>query len=110
MILYYTVCNYTCGPGEVVNATCNGCNLTDICLRDMPCQNGGSCILLSVPDNYTCNCSGTGYMGTYCNGKLLSKDIICCYLLWESYLIIRAGTSDRNKRIVLTLFCSKEFQ
>ena len=70
LILYYIECNYTCGPGEVANATCNGCNLIDICLRDKPCQNGGSCILLSPPDNYSCDCSGTGYMGTNCTGKL----------------------------------------
>ena len=70
LILYYTVCNYTCGPGEAANATCNGCNLIDICQRDIPCQNGGSCILLSAPNNYTCNCSGTGYNGTNCTGKL----------------------------------------
>ena len=36
LILYYIVCTYTCGPGEVVNTTCNGCDLTDICLRDIP--------------------------------------------------------------------------
>ena len=70
MILYHIVCNHTCGPGEVANATCNGCDLIDICLRDIPCQNGGSCILLSAPNNYTCNCSGTGYNGTNCTGKL----------------------------------------
>ena len=72
LILYYIVCNYICSPGEAANATCNGCDLTDICLRDMPCQNGGSCILLSAPDNYTCDCSGTGYIGTNCTvaGKL----------------------------------------
>ena len=66
LILYYIVCTYTCGPGEVVNTTCNGCDLTDICLRDIPCQNGGSCILLSPPNDYTCNSSGTGYIGTNC--------------------------------------------
>ena len=75
MILYYTVCSYTCGPSEVPNATCNGCDMIDVCLRDMPCQNGGSCILLSAPDNYTCNCSGTGYVDINCTGKLL-----CCYI------------------------------
>ena len=41
LILYYTVCNYTRGPGEAVNAACNACDLNDICLRDIPCQNGG---------------------------------------------------------------------
>ena len=67
----FIVCNYTCGPGEVRNSTCDGCDLIDICKQDKPCKNGGSCILLSAPDNYTCDCSGTGYMGTNCTGELL---------------------------------------
>ena len=83
LILYYIQCDYTCGTGEVANATCNGCNLIDICLRDKPCQNGELCILLSYPDNYSCNCSGTGYMGTNCTGKssiLLHTLFLCiCY-------------------------------
>ena len=83
LILYFIECNYTCGPGEVANPTCNGCNLIDICLRDKPCQNGGSCILLSPSDNYICNCSCTGYMGINCTGKLfilLHKLFLCiCY-------------------------------
>ena len=72
LILNYIVYNYTCSSGEAANATCNGCDLVDICQRDLPCQNGGSCILLSAPDNYTCDCSGTGYIGTNCTvaGKL----------------------------------------
>ena len=74
LILYYTVCDYTCGPGEAVNATCNGCDLTDICQRDIPCQNGGSCILLSAPNNYTCNCSGTGYAGEHCSVNINECD------------------------------------
>ena len=85
MILYYIVCNYTCGPGEAANATCNGCDLIDICLRDMPCQNGGSCILLSPPDNYTCDCSGTGYIGTNCTGKLS----VLLHTLSLSLLLVR---------------------
>ena len=77
LILYYIVCNYTCSPGEAANATCNGCDLTDICLQDIPCQNGGSCILLSAPDNYTCDCSGTGYIGTNCN---VPSKLSCYYI------------------------------
>ena len=47
------------------------CNLNDICLAIMPCDNGGICILNSPPDNYTCNCTGTGFMGTNCSGKYM---------------------------------------
>ena len=54
-----TVCNYTYGLDE---ATCNGCDLINVSLQDMLCQNEGSCILLSAPDNYLCNCSGIIYM------------------------------------------------
>ena len=85
MILYHIVCNYTCGPGEGANATCNGCDLTDICQRDIPCQNGGSCILLSPPKNYTCNCSGTGYMGANCTGKLSILVYTLCISVWNCY-------------------------
>ena len=60
-------CNLTCGLGETVNSTCTGCVLIDICLRNAPCKNGGNCILGSVPDNYTCDCSGTGYTGKNCS-------------------------------------------
>uniref|UniRef100_A0A1X7UJX2 EGF-like domain-containing protein n=1 Tax=Amphimedon queenslandica TaxID=400682 RepID=A0A1X7UJX2_AMPQE len=32
-----------------------------------PCQNGGSCTLVSAPSNYTCDCTGTGYQGINCS-------------------------------------------
>ena len=80
--LHTVVCNYACGPGEVANATCNGCDLTDICLRDMPCQNGGSCILLSGPDNYTCDCSSIPYSGEHCDGNVCIFVLFVCFNLF----------------------------
>ncbi|XP_019859007.1 PREDICTED: deleted in malignant brain tumors 1 protein-like [Amphimedon queenslandica] len=32
-----------------------------------PCQNGGSCTLVSAPSNYTCDCTDTGYQGINCS-------------------------------------------
>ena len=56
------------------------CNLTDICEAQSPCDNG-ICILLSQPDEYYCNCTGTGFNGPNCSssGKLyLSMYINTC--------------------------------
>ena len=63
-------CHYVssdCGHGEELNSDCNGCILTNICLRDHPCRNGGRCIIGSVPNKYTCDCSNTGYTGKICD-------------------------------------------
>ena len=57
-----------CNPGYIANATCNECILNDICMADNPCQNGGTCTLLSSPNNYTCNCTDTEYDGMNCTG------------------------------------------
>ncbi|XP_019857210.1 PREDICTED: major surface trophozoite antigen 11-like isoform X1 [Amphimedon queenslandica] len=54
-------CNLTCSAGYTVNSDCTGCDFTSICDKDTPCMNGGQCIQYSPPDNYTCNCTGTGY-------------------------------------------------
>ena len=32
-----------------------------------PCQNGGSCTLVSAPSDYICDCTGTGYQGINCS-------------------------------------------
>ncbi len=57
----------SCSDGESFNSTACNCDLTDICLADNPCVNG-VCNLGSSPDQYTCNCTGTNYMGTNCSG------------------------------------------
>ena len=57
-----------CSDGYVFNSTLCSCVLTDICrVADNPCTNG-VCELVNSPDNYTCNCTGTNYMGTNCSG------------------------------------------
>ena len=56
---------------------CTQCVLNDICVADDSlCQNGGTCTLLSSPGNYTCNCTGTGYIGVNCTGMLVIIIII----------------------------------
>ena len=49
----------TCDPGYIANDNCTQCVLNDICTADNPCQNGGTCTLLSSPDNYKCICIDT---------------------------------------------------
>ena len=65
-----SVCNLICPEGFTVDLDCSACNLTDICLADNPCQNGGVCTLNSKPDDYVCNCTNTNYIGTNCTGKI----------------------------------------
>ena len=57
----------SCGDGYFFNSTFCNCDLTDICQADNPCANE-VCMLVSSPDQYTCNCTGTDYMGTNCSG------------------------------------------
>ncbi|XP_019862997.1 PREDICTED: hemicentin-2-like, partial [Amphimedon queenslandica] len=69
------VCNNSCEPGYTLdNSTCT-CSLSNICELG-PCQNGGSCTLVSAPSNYTCDCTGTGYQGVNCTNFLGIPPII----------------------------------
>ena len=64
---FLLVCNISCDNGYGPNSDCSGCVLTDICLADNPCINGGTCAPNIAPDSYTCNCTGTGYTGVNCS-------------------------------------------
>ena len=65
-------CNLACGAGYVANATCNGCDISDICVADNPCLNNGMCTLTTPPSDYSCNCTGTNnYDGANCESKHL---------------------------------------
>ena len=72
VILFYhcfspLACGLTdCGDGYVFNSTLCSCVLVNICQADNPCTNG-VCELIS-PDQYTCDCTGTNYIGTNCSG------------------------------------------
>ncbi len=57
-----------CADEQTLNFTMCSCVLTDICVADNPCTNG-VCELVSSPDQYTCNCTGTNYMGTLCSSN-----------------------------------------
>ena len=67
---YYTFsvdCSFVCEEGFVPSSDCAACQVDNICLADNPCDNG-ECMLGSSPNEYTCNCTGTNYMGTNCSG------------------------------------------
>ena len=69
-IVLIIACNFTCPEGFEPFPTCDGCNLTDICLAEQPCQNGGVCALVSpAVSDYYCNCAAN-FNGTNCTGKL----------------------------------------
>ena len=52
----------------MLNSSQCSCILTDTCVANTPCANNGTCVLGSSPDNYTCDCSGTNFMGVNCSG------------------------------------------
>ena len=55
--------------GCPINNTCEPlCGLEIIGEAETPCDNNGVCILGSQPDEYTCDCTNTGYTGTNCTG------------------------------------------
>ena len=49
----FTVCDVACGTGEILVKNCT-CALINICLRDMPCEDGQTCVLGSLPTEFTC--------------------------------------------------------
>ena len=53
--IYLIACNLTCLPGETRSTDCAMCNVTDVCLRYTPCQNGATCTNEGTND-YTCEC------------------------------------------------------
>ena len=71
--LYLAVCGLSCEPGYVLDSSCSMCVLINICEVETPCDNNGECILGSQHDEYTCNCTNTGYTGTNCTGMFCSS-------------------------------------
>ena len=58
LFIYLTACELSCSSGYVLDSTKCMCNL---CESQSSCDNG-ICTLLSQPDEYFCNCTGTGLM------------------------------------------------
>ena len=52
----------------MLNSSLCSCVLTDTCVANTPCANNSTCVLGSSPDKYTCDCTGTGFMGANCSG------------------------------------------
>ena len=45
----------------------------DECSTSTPCSNSGTCN--NSPGSYSCDCTGTGYNGTYCDdGKIYTYE------------------------------------
>ena len=71
-ILFWLACGLTCDPGFTLNSDTCSCVLTDVCMtQPSPCNNGGNCTLNSAPDNFTCDCTGTGFTGVNCTGTVV---------------------------------------
>ncbi|XP_019853773.1 PREDICTED: deleted in malignant brain tumors 1 protein-like [Amphimedon queenslandica] len=81
-------CNNSCEAGYTLNATCT-CLFSNICELS-PCQNEGSCTLVSAPSNYTCDCTGTGYQGINCS------ICICCI---DGSIRLVGGTNSKEGRV-----------
>ena len=62
-------CNITCPDGFTVFDDCSGCELTDICLAETPCLNGGTCYLVRAPNDYRCDCP-EATEGARCEGGM----------------------------------------
>ena len=62
-------CGVVCDPGYMFNSSQCSCILTDTCLANTPCANNGTCVLGSSSKRYTCNCTGTNFMGVNCSGE-----------------------------------------
>ena len=94
-----------CGPNEIIHN--NSCQ-SITCLQDQPCQNGGVCIIGSCPDQYTCNCTGTGYGGVNCtegknNKIILYITVILQFLdINECSIRIPLGTHNCDANAVCT--------
>ena len=72
MMLFHVVCTLNCSNGYRGDEGCTTCVLYDICIADNPCQNNAACVLQTSPDKYTCDCSGTNYIGNNCTGNGIS--------------------------------------
>ena len=62
-------CNITCPDGYTVFDDCSGCELTDICLAETPCLNGGTCYIVRAPNDYRCDCP-EATEGARCEGGM----------------------------------------
>lgn len=51
-------------------------------------------MLLSSPDNYTCNCTGTGYQGVNCSGNNIQ--FVCTIIIYNQTVPIVQATSSSH--------------
>uniref|UniRef100_A0A1X7T062 Ig-like domain-containing protein n=1 Tax=Amphimedon queenslandica TaxID=400682 RepID=A0A1X7T062_AMPQE len=82
-------CFLLCEANYVLNTDTCTCSITNICELS-PCQNGGSCTLVSTPSNYFCDCTGTGYQGITCTNVNYIVPNISAFV---SYVAVLYGSS-----------------
>ena len=70
IIIISAECDVQCDSGYIATMNCD-CELNDSCEAFTPCQNGGTCILDSVPDQFSCNCTNSYDPNTNCSGKYI---------------------------------------
>ena len=67
-LLYSLVCTHNCWTGFISDNDCFECILNDSCAAFTPCQNGGTCILDTAPDQFCCDCTNSYDPDTNCSG------------------------------------------
>ena len=75
---YVLVCDISCKRGYSPNKEICKCELIDICEAENPCQNGGTCVLHVIPEQYRCECQNE-FGNTNCTGidKNIASPIFC---------------------------------
>ena len=64
----------------------------DECIQVLqPCENSGSCT--NTVGSFTCDCSGTGYMGPTCAGRNSSISIKFIFLFLNYHLYLIQGST-----------------
>ncbi|XP_070571234.1 uncharacterized protein [Ptychodera flava] len=74
---------------------------TEIC-KSTTCQHGGQCIVTNnVSDGAVCNCSMTGYSGTYCERGLIRTSDIPLLVAGETYALTLYAKPEKDLIIIL---------
>ncbi|PIC51827.1 hypothetical protein B9Z55_002181 [Caenorhabditis nigoni] len=69
-------CN--CFDGYIPDSYGNCTILWDMCQLNNPCQQGGKCIFNQTSGEQNCDCSSTGWLGTYCEIQPKLDDCSVC--------------------------------
>ncbi|XP_019849533.1 PREDICTED: deleted in malignant brain tumors 1 protein-like, partial [Amphimedon queenslandica] len=74
--------------------------VAQVCYNDSPCMNGGECIQYSPADNYTCNCTGTGYEGVNCTELIVTPTPTSAFSVISTPLVCTPPCNSGSLRLV----------